>query len=158
MTAGPRDRLPDGIAAGVSDEIAGIIAGFAAVPLRARHDGWTAARQRAFVAALADTASVTAAARAAGMTARSAYRLRARADADGFAEAWDAVAGLAADGCTAGLLRLAIEGAGEPLTYHGRRIGDRTRHYPALAMALLRRFDRMRGGAGAAAKGRTVLR
>ena len=42
------------------------------------------------------------------------------------------------------------------MTYHGRRIGDRTRHYPGLALTLLRRFDRM-AGIGGEAKGRTVL-
>jgi hypothetical protein len=59
-------------------------------PARAfRHDGWTASRQLTFLATLARTRSVTAAARAAGMSRESAYRLRKR-DPDGlFAAAWD---------------------------------------------------------------------
>jgi hypothetical protein len=55
---------------------------------RVRNDGWTAARQLAFLTVLARTRSVTAAARAAGMSRESAYRLRKR-DAGGlFAVAW----------------------------------------------------------------------
>ena len=52
-------------------------------------DGWTAQRQLTFLAELARTGSVTRAARAAGMSRESAYRLRKR-DPDGlFAAAWD---------------------------------------------------------------------
>ena len=49
---------------------------------------WTPARQLAFIDVLARTHSIAAAARAAGMSRESAYRLRAR-DPDGpFAAAW----------------------------------------------------------------------
>lgn len=63
---------------------------FAPVPLRARRDGWTAERQRLFIAELRRTCSVSAAARAAGMSRVTAYRLRERPGAEGFAAAWDA--------------------------------------------------------------------
>ena len=63
---------------------------FTPVPVRARHDGWTPARQRAFVEQLGRCGAVGHAARAVGMSAKSAYRLRARADAVAFAAAWDA--------------------------------------------------------------------
>ena len=56
---------------------------------RSRHDGWTAARQRIFLGTLADTGSISRACQAAGMTARSAYRLRRHPDAHSFAHAWD---------------------------------------------------------------------
>jgi hypothetical protein len=63
---------------------------FTPVPmLRARMDGWTRMRQRAFIAALCATGTVAAAARAAGMTAKSAYALRKRDGAESFAVAWD---------------------------------------------------------------------
>jgi hypothetical protein len=54
-----------------------------------RRDGWTIRRQLAFLDALARTRSVTKAARAAGMSRESAYRLRRRPSAALFAAAWD---------------------------------------------------------------------
>ncbi len=51
--------------------------------------GWTAARQLTFLEALARTRSVTRAARAAGMSRESAYRLRKRDPNGLFAAAWD---------------------------------------------------------------------
>ncbi len=66
---------------------------FSPVPLRCRADGWTPQRQAEFLAALALTRSVCAAARKVGMARETAYRLRRRADAASFAAAWDAVLG-----------------------------------------------------------------
>lgn len=64
---------------------------FAPVPTRReRHDGWTPDRQRRFITVLAERGGVSAAARAVGMTAQSANRLRRRAGAEGFARAWEA--------------------------------------------------------------------
>lgn len=63
---------------------------FTPVPLaRTRHDGWTPERQRAFLTALAATGTASAAAKMVGMSRKSAYALRARADAGSFADAWD---------------------------------------------------------------------
>ncbi|MDT7933853.1 MAG: hypothetical protein RQ833_04515 [Sphingomonadaceae bacterium] len=59
------------------------------VILRRRHDGWNASRIRLFFTELMRSRCVARAARAAGLTARSAYRLRAR-DAD-VAALWDKV-------------------------------------------------------------------
>ena len=53
-----------------------------------RPEGWTAARQLAFLDALAATRSVTAAAAAAGMSRESAYRLSARDPGGLFALLW----------------------------------------------------------------------
>ena len=64
---------------------------FHPVPLRSRRDGWTPARQCSFLGHLYLTGSVSAAARAVGMSRMSAYRLRRRADAASFAHAWDVV-------------------------------------------------------------------
>ena len=63
---------------------------FHPVPVAARHDGWTPARQACFIGALVDTRCVSAAAKAVGKSRASAYRLRGRAGAGGFAKAWDA--------------------------------------------------------------------
>ncbi len=43
--------------------------------LRRRRNGWSADKQRAFIATLSRCGSVAAAARSVGMTSRSAYRL-----------------------------------------------------------------------------------
>ena len=49
---------------------------FIPAPTRNRRVGWTAERQRAFIDMLSLTGSVGAAAAAAGVSSRSAYRLR----------------------------------------------------------------------------------
>lgn len=64
---------------------------FHPVPLRSRRDGWTVVRQCHFLAQLYLTGSVREAARRVGMSRASAYRLRARAGAEGFAAARDHV-------------------------------------------------------------------
>lgn len=63
---------------------------FTPVPMaRVRHDGWSPARQTAFLRALSLTGTVESAARMVGMSRKSAYQLRCRTDAASFAEAWD---------------------------------------------------------------------
>ncbi|MFC3443304.1 hypothetical protein ACFOKF_19300 [Sphingobium rhizovicinum] len=63
---------------------------FTPVPLaRSRCNGWTPQAQRRFIDALAALGSVGQAVRAVDMTRNSAYRLRARPDAESFAAAWD---------------------------------------------------------------------
>jgi len=69
------------------------IPAFHPVPVGARKDGWTPLRQAEFVGSLAETRSVEGACRAIGMGKESAYRLRKRAGAAGFAAAWDAALG-----------------------------------------------------------------
>ena len=59
--------------------------------LRSRNDGWTVERQCLFLGHLYLSGSVGHAAAAAGMSRMSAYRLRRRSDAQGFAHAWDVV-------------------------------------------------------------------
>ncbi|PNU04909.1 hypothetical protein [Novosphingobium guangzhouense] len=66
---------------------------FAPVPVRARRDGWTPARQAAFLGALAETGSVDAAARRVGLSRETAYRLRGKPGAGSFVAAWDKVTG-----------------------------------------------------------------
>lgn len=71
-------------------------------PQRFRRDGWTPARQLAFLDALGRTGSVTGAAAAAGMSRESAYRLRRREASRLFAAAWDRVLASAATKRTKG--------------------------------------------------------
>ncbi|MEW4449236.1 hypothetical protein [Qipengyuania sp. JC766] len=66
---------------------------FHPVPVKARADGWTHQRQAAFIGYLAQTGCVATAARLVCMGRESAYRLRRRPGAAGFAAAWDAALG-----------------------------------------------------------------
>ena len=56
---------------------------------KTRKDGWTAERQLRFLDALAQSRSVTDAARAAGMSREGAYRFLARNPSSLFAALWD---------------------------------------------------------------------
>ena len=84
---------------------------FTPVPLlRKRANGWSAERQRRFVAALSVMGAVGPAARAVGMGRASAYRLRERAGATSFAEAWDIALAVGEDAQYSAALDLAING------------------------------------------------
>jgi len=76
------------------------IPAFHPVPVGARKDGWTPARQAHLIGLLAQTRSVALACRMMGMGRESAYRLRRRPGAAGFAAAWDAAMGTAHDAVT----------------------------------------------------------
>lgn len=69
------------------------IPAFHPVPGKARQDGWTARRQAEFIGYLAETRSVSLAARFVGMARESAYRLRSRPWSEGFCAAWHAALG-----------------------------------------------------------------
>lgn len=103
-----------------------------------RHDGWTPERQRSFLEQLARIGVVSAAARAVGMSAKSAYALRKRPGAESFAAAWDA----ALEDGRAGMLDLAIEralqGTTTPIVYRGRHVGVRRHYDNRLLFAALR--------------------
>ncbi|MCJ8157416.1 hypothetical protein [Sphingomonas sp. LaA6.9] len=74
--------------ADMDDGLADLLA-FDPVPMARRSArGWTVARQRAFIAALAHYGVVSDAARAVGMSVRSAYALRLRPGAESFDAAW----------------------------------------------------------------------
>lgn len=64
---------------------------FLPVPLRVRGDGWVPMRQAQFIGFLAETGSISEAARRVGTSRMAAYRLRRCAEAESFAHAWDAV-------------------------------------------------------------------
>ena len=126
---------------------------FHPVPLRARADGWSEARQCGFLAELYLTGSVTAAARAIGMTRASAYRLRARAGAESFAHAWDRVLTPPGSGRCSGpkedfrkvtnlTLNQRLEtGLVQPLLYRGRMTAIRRKPDDSALFRLLRRMD-----------------
>lgn len=116
---------------------------FTPVPLsRSRHDGWTPERQRAFIAALAETGVVASAARAVGMGVTSAYNLRRRAGAESFARAWKLVETEARRRAFAFIADQVINGTPRPRFYRGRFVGTIHRYETRLALAALRAADR----------------
>lgn len=126
---------------------------------RARHDGWTAGRQWAFIQALADTGSVTDAARAVLMDPSSAYRLRRHPDAGDFRRAWDAaldqrwsnLAGMAIDRLINGETEV-IEHPDGRSTIHRKPCSDR------LLIAALQLQERRRERAEDRAEARAEVR
>lgn len=128
---------------------------FVPVPLRGRADGWTPARQVAFLAALAQTRSVAAAARRVGMARETAYRLRRRAGAESFAVAWDAVLARAPAvrrKVTAEELALrALHGLLKPHFYRGEHVATVPKADNSALLRYLRQVERN----GAEAAGRS---
>lgn len=126
---------------------------FHTVPLRERRDGWSEGRQCMFLAQLYVTGSVTAAARAVGLTRASAYRLRGRADAESFAHAWDTVLTPPGTGrcdplrsdfrkvTNSALIRQAETGLIQPVLYRGSMTTIRRKADNSALFRLLRRLD-----------------
>lgn len=112
--------------------------GFAPVPVAARHDGWTAPRQRRFIVALATSGCVREAARAVGMSPETAYRLRRRPDAQAFRLAWDAALDFAMGRLADALTSRAINGVEIPHYWRGELVGTHRRHDNRLGQWLLR--------------------
>jgi hypothetical protein len=111
---------------------------FIPVPrLRMRRNGWSPARQRAFIAALAGCGSVARAARAVGMTSRSAYRLMDADGADSFAAAWDEAIEAGIERVRTDALERALNGAPVALFRRGKLVRVEQRRNDRLAIALL---------------------
>ncbi len=119
---------------------------FTPVPTRARHDGWTPDKQGAFIDALAETGCVDRAAKVAGMSVQSAYRLRRRADAQAFRLAWEAALDMAISRLSHAAISRAIHGVPRPIFYQGEQVGE-WRHYDEhMARYLLSYRDPVRYG------------
>lgn len=119
---------------------------FTPVPRRYRHDGWTPERQRAFIAALADTGCVDRSARMVNIAQTNCYELRRAEGAEEFRRAWDAALDF-------GLLRLkdiaferAIEGQLIPVFSAGKLMGYRRKRNDALLMFCLRHYGQDANG------------
>jgi hypothetical protein len=122
---------------------------FTPVPGKARRDGWDPRSQFRFVLALARGAGVGEAARGVGRSRQSAYRLRDRAGAESFADAWDAAAAFADQVRCAAHSRptaSAFETLLVPRYYRGRLIGYIQREDVSGTMARLARLDRLADG------------
>lgn len=106
---------------------------------RKRLAGWSAQRQRVFLANLAETGSVHLAASSARLSARSAYRLRARSPA--FAAAWDTADQLAVGRLSAIAFDRAINGRTEQVWQDGILVAEKRLPSDRLLMWLLARLD-----------------
>lgn len=111
---------------------------YAAVELaRHRIDGWTAERQRTFLAALADTGCVSVAAAAADITPRSCYRLRRHPQAAAFAKAWDEALLIATGRLAAIAFERAIVGTPREIWRGGKLIAEMSVPSDKMMMFLL---------------------
>jgi hypothetical protein len=123
---------------------------FTPAPTRKRHAGWTAERQRKFIERLALTGSMGQACAAAGVASSSAYRLRNKAGADGFAAAWDAALKLAATRGAAIAWDRALNGRVERFYKDGALVMERRLPSDHLLTWLLSRLDPLTFGSPAA--------
>jgi hypothetical protein len=101
--------------------------------------GWSAERQRLFLVNLAETGSVHLASAAARLSARSAYRLRARSPA--FAAAWDVADQLAVGRLSALAFDSAVNGRTEQVWQEGALVAEKRLPSDRLLMWLLARLD-----------------
>jgi hypothetical protein len=103
-----------------------------------RRDGWLPERQSAFIAALNAMGAVAPAARAVGMSPRSAYKLRARPDAASFARAWDEALVTGRQHAFEIAIENAVHGVLVPRYYRGKQVGSVRRPDYRLLLAALR--------------------
>lgn len=132
---------------------------FTPVPrLRKRRNGWSEERQRRFIAALARCGSVAGAARAVGMTARSAYRLLDADGADDFARAWDQAVDEGSARLEMRALERALDGDWVPIYRQGKLWRVERRFNDRLAIAMLGNSNRDMDGyrIGAASRRRRL--
>ena len=138
-TSVPIDFLPDDVVAAPTPPPSGLHAvPFEPEPSR-KVGGWSAARQRIFIEALAETGSVHVAAKAAELAARGAYALRIRSAA--FAAAWDAAQQIAVGRLSALAFDRAIHGRVEQVYRDGELIAERRVPSEKMLMWLLVRLD-----------------
>lgn len=113
------------------------LADYRPVRIRARHDGWTADRQRKFLTVLAETGSISEACIHAGVSSRSAYRLRQRPDAAAFARAWDEALRLATLRLTTIAFERAVKGTVREIWRDGECVSEMRAPSDKLLMFLL---------------------
>lgn len=113
------------------------------VPFRYRHDGWTPARQRAFLIALGTGGCVRDACKAVGLASTSAYRAKRRMSE--FGAAWDKALERMTPVLEHVAYTRAVDGWEEPVFQGGKLIGHKWR-WPSDAAKPRRRSSR--GDAG----------
>jgi hypothetical protein len=131
------------MAAGVPPRV---VPDFDPVPVRVRRDGWTSERQREFIRLLHVRPDIGSAAKAVGMSRRSAYRLRERPGAESFAAAWDAALALRPPPLKTNVSQLwyrACFGKTKPIVRDGKQVGTITKPDNAALLKLYDRFERL---------------
>ena len=120
---------------------------FAPVAVRARRDGWTPVLQRRFILNLARGMPAANAARCVGRSRQTAYALRDKPGAEGFASAWDAAVAFAERARAAPrplpFMDTGIETILVPRYYRGRLVGFVQREDVGGAMRKLALLDRL---------------
>jgi hypothetical protein len=119
---------------------------------RRRRVGWDADRQRAFIALLARLPSVGKAARAVGMSRRSAYKLLDKPGAEQFSKAWDMALEFGMERLRSSSVSRCLDGGDfVPVFRKGRMVRVEFRRNDGLAIAILsgkgRDVDHYRRGA-----------
>jgi hypothetical protein len=119
---------------------------FTPVPLRYRHDGWTPARQRGFIEALADTGCVSRATAIVNMSLEGVYYLRRQKGAEEFRAAWNAALDFGVQKLKDIAFERAIEGEMIPVFTKGKLMGFRRKRNDALLMFCLRHYGQDENG------------
>ena len=133
------DRLADPL---IDAAIVDHEAGFARAP---RADGWTADTIRIFLTTLAECGVVEDAARAAGMSRMSAYRLRNSARGRAFLLAWQAALVRARRRLADDLVSRAVNGCVDLLYRDGELVAERHRFDNRLTLQVFERLGRQLG-------------
>ncbi|PXA83820.1 hypothetical protein DMC47_42205 [Nostoc sp. 3335mG] len=105
---------------------------------RARLDGFDPAKQRAFLAVLAETGSVAQACAAVGIARSTAYKLRMMAEAQSFRVGWEQAMAQGVRLLADTALARALDGVEEPVFFKGEEVGTRRRYNDRLLMFLLK--------------------
>ena len=109
------------------------------MPNRVRFDGWTPLRQRAFLRGLAETGKIERACKLAGISIKSARRMRTRYPS--FAAAWDRAITKAEPTLEQVAVDRAVNGVSEPVYHAGEVVGHKRRYSDALMRDALKRED-----------------
>lgn len=136
----PRKRAPKDLALPAAlPKPSGEIPDFTPVPRqRMRRGGWSADRQRAFIALLAETGSVRAACRQLGVGEHHIYKLRRHPEAASFRAAWEAALDCGIQRIEDIAMDRAMNGVEEPVYHAGEIIGTRRRYNDRLLMFMLK--------------------
>ncbi|HEX8667687.1 MAG TPA: hypothetical protein VF727_04870 [Allosphingosinicella sp.] len=113
---------------------------FTPVPRRYRHDGWTPERQKAFIAALADTGCVDRAAAMVNIAQTNCYELRRATGAESFRRAREAALSFGVKRLKDVAFQWAVEGQLVPVFSGGKLMGFRRIYNDKLLIFCLRHY------------------
>ena len=122
----------------VTDRAENPIFPFTPASVRARHDGWSAQKQYAFIEALAETGVVEEACRRVGMSRTSADNLRHRPDGMHFRRAWEAALDYSLHLIEEEAFLRSRRGVARPIFHKGEQVGEYRHYDERLTMFLLR--------------------